>query len=567
MEKCSPTVTDPRSMLPIWYAWLDPFMLGPIIQKAGLAWGQHPGELVAVWHNWSQDVWRWQGAAWQGWITPKSEDPFPAKEDDQRFTQAIWQESPFWDSIKEWYLFNTRWLQDTLYITPDLDDRERNLAAFWLRQWLNAIAPTNFLPLNPVAQHRALETRGESLLAGARNFLRDVAEGSIAMTDRDAFQVGKNLATTPGSVVYRGKLLEVIHYQAESDKVHAVPMVIVSPWINKYYVLDLDDKKSLIRFLVKQGFSVFVTSWKNPGPEDSELAFDDYVTEGIDRIAEVAREISGNATVHVTGYCIGGTLTSLWLAWLARRKEADKVASATLLTTLTDFERPGDIEVFIDEDGLAFIDRKMAQQGFLDGKDMAASFRMLRSNSLIWNYWVGNYLMGETPKAFDILYWNMDTTRMPRKMHSFYLREFYQHNKLKDPDALTIAGQKIDLGRITTPLFMVSTEEDHIAPWKQTWKLIPRVASELTFTLSSSGHILGIVNPPSPTSRRQYWQGRPGRTENPEEWFAEQACQPGSWWPSWVEWLAPRSGGMVDFKMSSRKHPRLCDAPGTYVLE
>ncbi len=567
MDKGSPAVVDLRASLPAWYAWLDPFMLGPILQKAGMAWSIRPEQVFSAWQHWQQDALRWQGNSWHSLVEPGSPDPFPAKEDDLRFNDEVWSNNPFWDSVKEWYLFNTRWLQDTLYVTPELNERERNLAAFWLRQWLNAIAPTNFLGLNPVALDKALETRGESLLAGTKNFLRDLSEGDIAMTDRDAFQVGKNLATTPGAVVYRGRLLEVIHYQAVTDKVHAVPMVIVSPWINKFYILDLDEKKSLVNYLVHQGFSVFITSWKNPGPEDSELSFDDYVVDGIDRIVEVAREISGSPTVNITGYCIGGTLTSVWLAWLARRNEESKVASATLLTTLTDFERPGDIEVFIDEDGLDFIDRKMEKQGYLDGKDMAASFRMLRSNSLIWNYWVGNYLMGETPRAFDILYWNMDTTRMPRKMHSYYLREFYQHNRLKDPDALTIAGEKIDLGLISVPLFMVSTEEDHIAPWKQTWKLVPRVSSDLTYTLSSSGHIIGIVNPPSPTSRRQYRQGKPEAGQSADDWLATRESHSGSWWPSWVEWLKPVSGAEKAFKLSSRKHPKLCDAPGSYVLE
>lgn len=550
-----------------YYRAIDPFELGPIIGKAQMAWLTHPKELVSMLGNWNNDVMRWQAQCLRSLIGGENEDAFPANPHDERFSDEAWTRQPGWDLLKEWYLFNTRWLQDALYATPDLTEKERSLSAFWLRQWLNAVAPTNYLWLNPKAMDKARETQGESLMQGLRNFLRDMEHGDIAMTDRDAFKVGENLATTPGAVVYRGPLLEVLHYQASTKTVHAVPIVLVSPWINKYYVLDLDQKKSLVRYLVDQGFSVFVTSWKNPREDARALTFDDYIHDGIDRIVEVASKVSGSPRVHLAGYCIGGTLTVTYLAWLAARKQADKIVSATLLTTLTDFSRPGDIEVFLGEEGLDFVERKMAQRGYLDGKDMAASFRMLRSNSLIWNYWVDNYLLGETPRAFDILYWNMDTTRMPQQMHSFYLREFYLHNRLCEPDALCIAGEPINLARIETPLFMVSTEEDHIAPWKQTWKLIQHVSGPVTFTLSTSGHILGIINPPSPTSKRQYWQGTPQKDHSSDYWLAHHEKHPGSWWPSWIEWLKPNSGEQVPFKLDSRHYPQLGAAPGTYVLE
>jgi polyhydroxyalkanoate synthase len=562
----SPPETKPCLAEEIYRA-LDPFELGPIVNKAQLAWLQHPKELVDAIGAWTQDATRWQAQSFRRVMGEADSDEFPVNPNDERFADPAWKDVPAWDILKEWYVFNTRWLQDTLYATPDLTEKERSLSAFWLRQWLNALAPTNFLQFNPTALKRAQDTQGESLLNGIRNFLRDMEHGDIAMTDRDAFKVGVNLATTPGAVVYRGPLLEVLHYQATTEKVHAIPIVIVSPWINKYYILDLDQKKSLVRFLVDQGFSVFITSWKNPHSEARDLGFDDYVHEGIDRIVDVACRISGSDQVHLTGYCIGGTLTVTYLAWLASRKQAHKIASATLLTTLTDFSRPGDIEVFIGEEGLDFVERKMDQRGYLDGKDMASSFRMLRSNSLIWNYWIGNYLMGETPRAFDILYWNMDTTRMPQKMHSFYLREFYFSNNLCKPNALHIAGEPIDLGRIETPIFMVSTEEDHIAPWKQTWKLTQHINAPMTFTLSSSGHILGIVNPVSPTSKRMYWQGTPQKGESCDYWLSHHESHPGSWWTSWVEWLRPASGEMVEFQLASRHYPKLCDAPGTYVLE
>ncbi|WP_255992169.1 PHA/PHB synthase family protein [Chitinolyticbacter albus] len=545
----------------------DPFGLARTTLDAQQAWLRHPDRLVETLGDWTTDYVRWSTFTTRRFWGEPDIDLFPPHPDDTRFADPIWRDSPFWDGIKEWYLFNTRWLQDALYATPDLCDNGCARAAFWLRQVLNAVAPTNYFYLNPVAMAKALASHGESVAQGWRNFARDQSAGDIAMTDMSAFKVGESLATTPGAVVYRGRLLEVIHYEATTPTVHKVPLVIVSPWINKYYVLDLDAKKSLVRYLVDQGHSVFITSWKNPGEEERELAFDDYIVDGIDRIVQVAKEVSGSEQVNLAGYCIGGTLVATYLAWLAKRDAAGQIASATLLTSLTDFSMPGDIEVFLDEEGLAFVENTIRRKGYLDGKEMAASFRMLRANSLVWNYWVSNYLLGETPMAFDVLYWNMDTTRMPERMHCYYLREFYFNNKLTQPDALTIAGAPIDLARIATPLFMVSTEEDHIAPWKQTWKLIDRVQSDVTFTLSTSGHILGIVNPPRPDSKRAYWQGGVTTGQTDEEWKGGQQKQAGSWWPSWVEWLGSRSGAQVKPKLASRKHAKLCDAPGHYVLE
>ncbi|MBE9610576.1 PHA/PHB synthase family protein [Chitinilyticum piscinae] len=546
----------------------DPFGLIETTLKAQQAWLTHPEALQNVLGIYANDAIRWSRFTAGRWLGEEDSDTFPPNPEDTRFADAIWRDSPFWDGIKEWYLMNTRWLQDTLYATPGMCPQEQSRTAFWLRQWLNAVAPTNFLLTNPVAMANALATGGDSLTRGLQNFARDALRGDISMTDLDAFKVGENLATTPGAVVYRGRLLEVLHYEATTPTVHAVPLVIVSPWINKYYILDLNEKKSLIKFLVDQGFSVFVTSWKNPNGEHRELTFDDYLQDGVSQIIDVARSISGSDTVNLVGYCIGGTLVSTYLAWANRRMPGKvPVNSATLLTTLTDFERPGDIEVFIDEEGLAFIEKQMERKGYLDGKEMASSFRMLRANSLIWNYWVDNYLMGNTPMAFDVLYWNMDTTRMPEAMHRFYLRELYWHNKLVQADALTVAGEKIDLGCISQPLYMVSTEEDHIAPWLQTWKLIDRVAAPVTFTLSTSGHILGVINPPAPNSKRSYWQGVPGRGTDPLAWQAAQEKVAGSWWPNWVEWLRPQSGAQVKPKDSNRSHPKQGAAPGTYVLE
>ncbi|WP_084187282.1 PHA/PHB synthase family protein [Andreprevotia chitinilytica] len=546
---------------------LDPFGLVATTMKAQRAWLLHPDALSNTLSIWFNDAQRWQHMVVERFYGEPDDDLFPPHPDDVRFADPVWRDSPYWDGIKEWYLFNTRWLQDSLYATPGLPDQERSRSAFWLRQVLNAVAPTNFFWLNPTAIAKALTTHGDSIWLGFESYAQDVERGYISMTDMDAFTVGENLATTPGAVVYRGKLLEVIHYEATTPTVHAVPLVIVSPWINKYYVLDLDERKSMVKWLTDQGFSVFMTSWKNPGEDERDVSFDDYVTDGIDRIVEVAKSVSGSDKVNLAGYCIGGTLVAIYLAWLAKRGDAAKIASSTLLTALTDFSRPGDIEVFLDEEGLAFCERVIKQKGYLGGSEMAASFRMLRPNSLVWNYWISNYLLGEKPTAFDVLFWNTDTTRMPEKMHCYYLREFYFHNKLIEKDALTIAGELIDLGRIKTPLFMVGTEEDHIAPWLQTWKLTERATGPITYTLSTSGHILGIVNPPLPTSKRSYWQGDVKAGETGQAWRTKQQKVAGSWWPSWAEWLQPLSGEQVKPKLSNRAHPKLDDAPGKYVLE
>lgn len=548
----------------------DPWGLVEIWRKAQLAWLSHPFELGLAVTRYNQDNLDFAEHAAQTILGTATEEPFPPNPEDQRFADPAWSEYPYWHLLKENYLLQTRWIQDMLYRSPGLSDAERRKSAFWLRQLLNYLAPTNFLATNPTALRRAYDTQGESLVLGLQNLAKDMAAGEITMTDRSPFQVGKNLATTPGSVVYRNRLLEVIRYTPAADTVHATPLVLITPWINKYYVLDLNPQKSLVSYLVAQGFDVFITSWKNPTPDMADVRMDDYITEGAAEIIKVAQALSKSPKVHALGYCIGGTLLTAYMAW-ANRSDPDNVPVAhwTLLATLVDFANPGDVEVFIDEDGLAVIDNIMAKTGCLDGKEMAASFRMLRANSLIWNYFVSNYLLGETPPAFDVLFWNTDTTRMPRAMHQFYLREFYLNNRLIKPDSLKLAGVDIDLRKIKQPLFMVSAEEDHIAPWQQTYRLIELVGGPAEFILSTSGHILGIINPPSPTSKRSFWHGTTKHGVLPTEWQAAQSKQAGSWWPTWVAWLSQHCGERhaAPTAPGNRQYRKLGDAPGSYVLE
>ena len=548
---------------------IDPLGMAMPLIHAQLAWLAHPQEMAEAASGFSARMLELQWHSWQRMVGIPSEDVEVPNPDDTRFADKVWTESASWDVVKEWYLTMTHHIQDMLYETPGLSNRDRRRAAFWWRKWLNAMAPTNFLWTNPVALQKAAETNGESLIRGMRNFLTDLQAGNIRMTSTDSFKVGENLATTPGQVVFRNRLLEVIRYTPTQEKVQATPILIVTPWINKFYILDLNPKKSLVRYLVDQGFDVYITSWKNPDASMRDVGFDDYLTEGVGQAVDVVRGVSGAAQVHAVGYCIGGAALSAYMAWANARYAAKDVPvkTATLFTTLVDYSKPGDIEVFLDESSYQWLTRKMNEQGFLDGKEMASAFRLLRSNSLIWHYVVHGYLYGEEPAAFDVLFWNMDTTRMPARMHSWYLRNFYLDNSLIKKDALEIAGEKIDLGRITQPVYSVAAEDDHIAPWQQTFRINNFTSGPKRYVLSSSGHILGIVNPVVNPPKRNFRVAAAERHDTPENWLERADQCPGSWWEDWMAWLKPQSGALVKPAGSSRKFPGLCDAPGTYVLE
>lgn len=548
----------------------DPFGVATSIVNAQMAWLMHPQELTRALAGLSGDVLALQAHVLRrAWGLP-SDDVVTPHEGDARFADPAWKESPSWDIVKEWYLAFTHRLEDMFFETPGLSDKERRRAAFWLRKWLNAVAPTNYFFTNPVAMRRFGESQGASLQQGFENFLKDLQAGTIQMVEKSAFTVGKDLATTPGLVVMRNPLVELIRYTPTTAQVRAMPIVIITPWINKFYILDLTARKSLVKYLTDQGYTVFITSWKNPTAEMAETRFDDYLLQGVDAVVKAAQTICQVPQVHLVGYCIGGTLTTTYLAWANRHYGSpDKVpvAHATLFTTLTDFSRPGDIEVFIDEAGIAWLEESMAKKGYLDGAEMGASFRLLRSNSLIWHYFVHSYLYGEPVPPFDVLFWNVDTTRMPRAMHAYYLREMYLHNNLVKRDALTLAGHPIDLDRVVQPLYMVTAEDDHIAPWRQCYRLRRYVSGSLRFVLSTSGHILGIVNPPVQPPKRSFWVGEPGREDRVEDWRDRADEQQGSWWEDWNAWLAGRTGELVAPPGDHSDYPPLCPAPGTYVLE
>lgn len=500
-----------------------------------------------------------------------AEPPFVPEPYDIRWDHPVWTESVWWSTLQQGYFGWGQSLVEMVRQTPAIDERERRRAVFWTGEFVNALAPTNFFWTNPKARELAAKTWGLSLVEGYKNFLSDMAAGMVRMTRPDDFHVGVNLATTPGDVVHRNGLVEIIRYAPTRPQVHRRPVVIVPPWINKFYVLDLTPDKSLVKYLCDQGFEVFIISWKNPTREMANTTFDDYLMQGVDVLVETARSITGADKVNAVGYCIGGTALASYLAVMNRKLGADAcpVADATFFTTLVDFSAPGDIEVFIDPATVDFLCRKMQLDGYLRGEDMAEAFRLLRSNSLIWRYIVHGWLYGEEPEPFDVLYWNMDPTRMPAKMHCWYLREFYLNNRLIQPDALTLAGVPVDLRQIVQPVYAVGTEDDHIAPWQQTFKLMRHVRGPRRYVLSSSGHILGIVNPPKNPPKRKYWvSDLTDPVPRADSWLksASEHPHPNSWWGDWVEWLRPQAGELVTPK-DRASVPSLGSAPGTYVLE
>lgn len=551
---------------------LDPCGIMASQWQVSWAWLNHPQALWQAGLDFSGDLVALNDHCLRRLTGIPVDDLRARKPGDERFADPIWTESPTCDIFKEWYLVLSNRLQSFTLETPGLSDHERRRAAFWQRNWLNSLAPTNFFWLNPQAIARAIGTQGESVVQGWKNFLRDLEARNILMVEPDAFVVGKDLATSAGKVIYRNRLVELIHYAPTTAKVREMPVLILTPWINKFYVLDLTARKSLVKYLTDQGFSVFISSWKNPTQEMRDLRFDDYLLEGAHELVKVTADFCQVKQVHLVGYCIGGTLAAAYLAWANKRFGPDQmpVAHWTLLTTLVDFNNPGEIDAFIDEACIAAIEDAMAIKGYLDGNEMTTSFRLLRSNTLIWNYWVQSYLLGEKLPAFDVLFWNIDSTRMPRAMHSFYLREMYLKNKLVQPDALTLAGEMINLERIQQPLYAVTAEDDHIAPWKSCYQIRQNVAAQtpVRFVRSTSGHILGIVNPPVQPPKRAYWVAHPERDEDPEHWLGRAEFFPGTWWEDWIRWLGERTGKQVKvYPASNRRYPALADAPGVYVME
>lgn len=499
----------------------------------------------------------------------QSQPVIEPKKGDKRFKNEAWEENPVFDFIKQSYLLTADYIHSTVRQAEGLDDLTAKKVDFYTRQFIDAMSPTNFAATNPEVLKKTLETRGQNLLKGLHNLLDDLSRGegklSIKMTDLDAFEVGKNIAVTPGKVIFENDMMQLIQYTPTTEKVHKRPVLFLPPWINKFYIVDLAPKNSLIKYMVEQGFTMFVVSWKNPTEAHADKGFDSYMLEGPVKALEVIEQATGETEVNAVGYCLGGTLLGTTLAYMAAKGD-ERIKSATYFTTMLDFEQPGEMEVFIDEDQISSLEKRMDEKGYLSGRTMATTFNMLRANDLVWSYFVNNYLHGEDPFPFDLLYWNSDSTNMPAKMHSFYLRNMYQKNLLKEPNGIELAGEKIDLRKIKVPTYFVSCVEDHIAPWKSTYKGVHLHSGPVKFVLGGSGHIAGIINPPA-KNKYGFWTNAK-LPKDPEEFYAGATQTEGSWWTDWSKWLAQKSGAKVDARMPGEgKLKAIEDAPGRYVKE
>jgi polyhydroxyalkanoate synthase len=484
---------------------------------------------------------------------------------DNRFADPAWSTNPYFDFWKQVYLITARWLQDMLDRTPGLDDRTRQRANFYLRQIVSAFSPTNFPLTNPVVLRETASTSADNLVRGMANLVQDVQRSgsmlSISQTDVTAFEVGRNVATAPGKVILQNDIIQLIQYAPTTEKVHARPLLIVPPWINKFYILDLGPDKSFIRYAVSKGFTVFVVSWVNPDARHAGKTFEDYMREGVLVAAEAARKESEADKVNVIGYCVGGTLLGTTLAYLAARGE-EPFSSATFFAAQVDFSNAGDLMVFIDDAQLKALEEMMAERGYLDAGRMAAVFNMLRPKDLIWPYVVNNYMLGKKPMPFDLLFWNQDSTRLPGTNHKFYLREFYQENKLARGQ-MTIGNVKLDLGAVKIPIYELCAREDHIAPAKSVFIGSRLFGGPVTYVLAGSGHIAGVINPPTKT-KYQYWTNAK-RAATLEAWLESAEEHAGSWWPHYAQWLAKYSGKLVPAREPGANLGTIEDAPGSYV--
>ena len=482
---------------------------------------------------------------------------------DRRFKSAAWREQPYFAFLKQAYLLYADYMTELARLAPVSDIEKRRLE-FATRQYLDAISPSNYPATNPDVIARAFATEGGSLIQGLRNLADDAQKGRITMTDEKAFAVGRNLAVTPGSVVFRNELIEIIQYDATTPTVHKRPLVIIPPCINKYYILDLKPENSLVRHVVAQGLTVYMASWRNVPPELGRLTWDDYIEQGVLPAIGVAAEVSGSQTVNALGFCVGGTLLACALAVLAARRDTS-VASATFLTTMLDFADPGEIGVYVSREFLDAREPMLQAGGCVNGSELAGAFASLRANDLVWNYVVGNYLKGETPPAFDLLYWNGDSSNLPGPMYAYYLRSMYLDNRLREPGALTMAGAAVDLSRITVPAYVYASRDDHIVPWRSAFRTTQLLGGDCTFVLGASGHIAGVINPPDPP-RRNFWVNDL-LTDMPDDWLDRAVSVPGSWWPHWHAWLAGYGGARhaAPRRAGNAAHLPLAAAPGDYV--
>jgi polyhydroxyalkanoate synthase len=505
-----------------------------------------------------------QARLWAALASGKRETLATPEPGDRRFAAKEWRENPYYDYLKQSYLLAARYLEE-LVQDAQLEPTAKERARFAARQWIDALCPANFPATNPEALRQALDTRGESLARGLANLLGDVQKQRISQTKESAFEVGRNLAVTPGDVVYENELIQLIQYRATTPSVARRPLVMVPPCINKYYILDLQPENSFVAHAVAEGNTVFMVSWRNVEADQGRFGWDDYLEQGVFQALRVASEITKSEQVNALGFCVGGTLLGAALAVLSAKKQ-DPIASATLLAAMLDFSETGQIGLFVDESSVAAREAAIGSGGIFPGRDLAFVFSSLRANDLIWPYVVNNYLLGGEPAAFDLLYWNSDSTNLPGPMYCYYLRNTYLENRLRQPGALVNCGVPVDLGSVKLPVFVLATREDHIVPWRSAYRTLGLVGGgDKTFVLGASGHIAGVINPAA-KKRRSHWVSD-SYPADPQGWLGVAVEKPGSWWPRWSQWLAKHHGGQrkAPAKQGSAKFKPIEPAPGRYV--
>ncbi|MGB8437727.1 MAG: class I poly(R)-hydroxyalkanoic acid synthase [Burkholderiales bacterium] len=526
-------------------------------------WSTHSARAVELYSSHYQrtaTLWQTMFARQRGEAPDPVARPDPG---DRRFAAGEWRDDAYFDFLKQNYLLNARFLTE-LVEAAEVEPRVRGRLRFFTRQFIEASSPANFAATNPEVMRLARETNGDTIARGTQNLIGDVVKGRISTTDETPFVVGGNLAATPGAVVFENELIQLIQYKPATEVVRARPLVIVPPCINKYYVLDLTQENSFVRYAVEQGNTVFLVSWRNATADIGGRTWDDYIRDGVIRALEASRSIAKSEKVNALGFCVGGTLLATALAVLVARDE-HWVESLTLLTTLLDYAESGEIGLFVDEGFVAAKEAEIGRGGIMEGRNLAFMFSMLRANDLVWSYVVNNYLKGRAPDAFDILYWNADSTNLPGPMYCWYVRNLYLENRLRQPGALTVCGERVDLGRLGMPVYILATREDHIVPWKAAYASTRMLKGRVRFVLGASGHIAGVVNPAA-KNRRSYWTSEV-LTESPEPWLAGAREVQGSWWGDWNAWIGQHAGGEkpAPKRMGGGKYRRIENAPGRYV--
>ncbi len=545
----------------------DPFHVAPAMNEVMAGLAAQPDRLLRAQADlFSRYMDLWQSAARRA-AGEEARPVIAPASGDKRFSDPDWASNPMFDMMKQSYLLSSNWLNSLVSEVEGVDPASKRRVEFFVKMLTDAFSPSNFLISNPAALREVAQTKGESLVRGMENFAADLERGggqlAISQTDLEKFKVGENVATSPGKVVYQNDILQLLQFNPTTEQVHEIPLLIFPPWINKFYILDLRPENSMIRWLTSQGFTVFVTSWVNPDAKLAAKTFEDYMLEGIYDATQQVMNQTGVDRVNTVGYCIGGTLLSCALAHMAARGDK-RINSATFFAAQQDFAEAGDLLLFTNEEWLQSIEQQMDQTGgFLPSQSMADTFNSLRGNDLIWSFFISNYLMGKEPRPFDLLFWNADQTRMPKSLHMFYLRNFYKDNALTT-GALTLGGEKLDLSKVKIPIYVQSSKDDHIAPYRSVYRGARAFGGPVTFTMAGSGHIAGVINPPD-AKKYQHWTNEhlPGSVEG---WMSGAQEHPGSWWPHWAEWLRAKSGPLVPARDPAKgKLKPLEDAPGSYV--